>query len=335
MSDSPLILATDCGGTKCAMLLVEPADGSVVRATWHRVGDLPVGKHPSQIFGGCGRSTEMLDYCLQDMITQLPNRPVMLISNMNSSVIQSKLQASGVTVTSAAGIAEAQCVLLAENLNWGMVLSAGTGFIGTVWMPDGTSTTIDASGPLIGDWGSAYFIGQTFLRRTYREQEYSRTPLPDMVAICRHLDTFRTTEGSFVTNYHALMGFGPLYNDRSVVASLSQVCEQCAREGSRLAHDVLVEAGEEIAISTIRTAKTCGLAELADAPIIASGSVLRHSDIVHAAWYSRTQEALPKAHLIRAKRPQICGQIISVLRTMNPTVIQAFFNHYDTSHSTN
>ena len=139
-----------------------------------------------------------------------------------------------------------------------------------------------------------------------------------------------------VDNYRYLSHFIYTYTDRSIIASLSRVCSDCAKNGSALAENVLLTAGSDLAESVIRAAKRSGIAKM-DFPVLASGSVLMNDDIVFGAMKERLEREMPQAKLIRAPRPQVCGQVVAKFMKLDPVNYRAvmldFFANYHNIHN--
>ena len=113
-------------------------------------------------------------------------------------------------------------------------------------------------------------------------------------------------------------------------------CGDCAKNGSALAENVLLTAGSDLAESVIRAAKRSDIAKM-DFPVLASGSVLMNDDIVFGAMKERLEREMPQAKLIRAPRPQVCGQVVAKFMKMDPTNYRAvmlnFFTNYHNIHN--
>ena len=365
MSNRTVILAIDSGGTKCEMLAVDAATGEIIREVRHQADSLPAACRPKENFGGAGRTAEVLGFCLDEMLDGLDFQKLLPTGNVSKEMVEKELARHGLTIDDYQPVGEIDGVFYSEAMTWGIAISAGTGTVGMVWPPKDKRQTdaagpllngrvadvvqfankgrllIDAVGPLLGDWGSAYSIGLDFLRRTYREQESQAEPLAEMQAICAHLDAFsgierKPDEKKLSDNYRHLSHFIYTYTDRSIIASLSRVCGDCAKAGSELAENVLLSAGSDLAESVIRAAKRSGIAKM-DFPVLASGSVLMNDDIVFAAMKERLEREMPQAHLIRAPRPQVCGQVVARFMKLDPVNYRAvmldFFANYHNIHN--
>ncbi len=362
MSNRTVILAIDSGGTKCEMLAVDAATGEIIREVRHQADSLPAACRPKENFGGAGRTAEVLGYCLDEILEGLDFQKILPTGNVSREMVGKELARHGLTAEDYQPIGEIDGVFYSEAMTWGIAISAGTGTVGMVWPPkekqsDGPLLNgrvadvvqfsnsgrllIDAVGPLLGDWGSAYSIGLDFLRRAYREQESQNEPLAEMQAICAHLDAFsgierKPDEKKLSDNYRYLSHFIYTYTDRSVIASLSRICGDCAKNGSELAKNVLLSAGSDLAESVIRAARRSGIDKM-DFPVLASGSVLMNDDMVFAAMKERLEREMPQARLIRARRPQVCGQVVARFMKLDPVNYRAvmldFFANYQHIHN--
>ena len=362
MSNRTVILAIDSGGTKCEMLAVDAATGEIIREVRHQAGSLPAACRPKENFGGAGRTAEVLGYCLDEMLEGLDFQKLLPTGNISKEMVEKGLARHGLTAEDYQPIGEIDGVFYSQAMTWGIAISAGTGTVGMVWPPEEKQTAgpllngrvadvvkfanngrllIDAVGPLLGDWGSAYSIGLDFLRRAYREQESQNEPLAEMQAVCAYLDAFsgierKPDEKKLSDNYRYLSHFIYTYTDRSIIASLSRVCGDCAKNGSELAKNVLLTAGSDLAESVIRAAKRSGIDKM-DFPVLASGSVLMNDDMVFAAMKERLEREMPQAKLIRAPRPQVCGQVVAKFMKLDPVNYRAvmldFFANYHNIHN--
>ena len=347
-----VILAADIGGSKCEILAVDANTGDVIKEIRQQADLLPAECQPKQNFGGAGRSKEMLSYCMGKMLGKLSFSGILPCGNMPREMFFAAIPPNMKMLDDYLHVGEAEGVLCSEDLTWGMILAAGTGTIGMTWLPDGRTRLIDAAGPILGDWGSGYYIGHQFLRLSYREQESQIEPLDEMKAICEHLDAYpgiaqkpnehditaypgyvrKANEQTLTENYNRLNPFVYVHNDRSIIASLSQVCDNCAKKGSTLARRVLQDAADNLAETAIRASKRNGFDKMESFPLVASGSVLMNNTFVFNIFNKRLEADLPIAKVIRATRPQVCGQIVKRFRSMNLPDYQARMAHFFESY---
>ncbi|MBQ7651244.1 MAG: hypothetical protein IJS15_09805, partial [Victivallales bacterium] len=100
-------------------------------------------------------------------------------------------------------------------------------------------------------------------------------------------------------------------------SSFSELCDSCARNGSRIARDVLVTAGHEIAENIRRGAVFKKVDAMDGLPIVVSGSVFMHSDIVFESFHDSISSFLPHAKVIRSFKPQTYGHVIRMLEEIH------------------
>jgi hypothetical protein len=84
--DSPamnIIMASDFGGTKGDVLIVNAEDGSIVRHVFETWRTLPfeILSQIKEARGGIGRSREMIEYCQKKAIDGLNTNSIYFISN--------------------------------------------------------------------------------------------------------------------------------------------------------------------------------------------------------------------------------------------------------------
>ncbi len=313
-----LILAADGGGTKCDMLVVDAASGQPLRNLERRREDFPSELLGMDFSGGIGRSDEVFNLVSSEILQDLEYDQIYLLCNVG----QWMRQGAGLHLLDdprTVGrffVSEPYAVLLAENCQFGMTLVSGTGMVGCVVEPDKPLFVIDGAGPVGGDWGGAYWIGQTFMRRAMREQSFSDVITPDMAAIYKAFEIKASPELVYdgsreVVNamYWDMIMRITRHTDRSEIASLSKICAERAAQGSVLANQVLHDAGREIATSALLAADKFALKERSDYPVICSGSVLVHDKVIYAGLLAELRNSWPKAQIRMAVRTQVCGRV--------------------------
>lgn len=321
-----IILAEDTGGTKSEMLAVDLETCEVLARVRHTVSELPESVTNSYAPAGHGRSIAMRLIGAREILQQIKARELHYIANLICAPeILSYLHAHCEKLAVYETLLETAGALQAENLTSGIVIVAGTGTTGTVFGKDGSLFNFDGDGPICGDWGGAYTVGRRFLRNTFRAQNFSEVLIPEMATLLEHFRGFPDFKFQAVqpglpintVSYHKIIFFLLVNQDRSLVASVSKVCDDCARHGSAIAADVLAQGGRELAESVTLAAAFKGLTEEPGLPVVASGSVLK-SDAVYEAMKAELSSSLPSASLIRSCRSQLEGQVNYLLRKLTP-----------------
>jgi len=151
----------------------------------------------------------------------------------------------------------------------GYCLIAGTGSIALGRSQDGALARSGGHGYLLGDEGSAAWIGRTAIARTLRSLE-GRDISTDLLPLI--LEATGLCESSELIKYvhHEA--------DKAKIASLAPVITQSARKGDPLALDILCIGAEELALlvkSVIGQSKWIKRKEL-----VLAGGVMEHDEIV-------------------------------------------------------
>ncbi len=124
MSNRTVILAIDSGGTKCEMLAVDAATGEVVGEVRHQADSLPPACRPKQNFGGAGRTSEVLGYCLDEMLDGLDFQKLLPTGNVSKEMVGKELERHGLTAEDYQPVGEIDGVFYSEAMTWGIAISA-------------------------------------------------------------------------------------------------------------------------------------------------------------------------------------------------------------------
>jgi N-acetylglucosamine kinase-like BadF-type ATPase len=205
-------------------------------------------------------------------------------------------------------IARFPCVLIthdaetalvgATGRRHGAVLIAGTGAIAYGVNARGESRRADGWGHLLGDEGSAYWIGREALRAAARAHD-GRGPATDLAE--RLLSHLGLDDASKLIRFVYAAGFGV-----PQVAALAPLVEQGATDGDMIAQAILRQAGWHLG-STLR-AVILGLRMGRQAFDVAlMGAVLRARGIVRATVDSTLAEIAPHACAIEPRHDAAWG----------------------------
>ena len=319
-----MIIAADFGGTKGELLLVDAESGGILRHTIDDFRDMPpeiAGKADGSR-GGLGRSIEMGNYCLGKALRGLrPEEAVIVYTGLTFN--EARLGDMGIKYLGRFLLHEENGIMAAEECREGICAILGTGATARIFMEGRDEFIIDARGPVCGDWGGGYYIGCNFVKNVLREQNFTEDILPEtnkILAFLRECSGLKP-ETSFVPEKHITPSWEIVAillekNNRSYVASLARLCDSCARNGSRLAREVLENAGKEAASNVCRGAQFTGICRMERIPVIASGSVLLKSDIVYDSFRRNVSQGLPNSEIRRSSRRQTYGQTLIMLRKL-------------------
>jgi N-acetylglucosamine kinase len=207
-----------------------------------------------------------------------------------------------------ARIARFPCVLITHDAEtalmgaigrrYGVVLIAGTGAIAYGVNARGETCRADGWGHLLGDEGSAYWIGREALRAAARAHD-RRGPDTDLAErLLSHLDL---SDASKLIRHVYADGFGV-----PQVAALAPLVEGAALDGDPIAQAILRQAGWHLG-STLR-AVILGLQMREQAFDVAlMGGVLRAQGVVRETVVGTLGEVAPRARAIEPRHDAAWG----------------------------
>ncbi len=289
------ILGVDAGGTKCSAMLVDDS-GTILG--WGRYA------HP----GVSGRTTVPIVVAVSQAITGVEPDVVHLAlgcSIVPASIMSSFHHVSEVTLEM---VSEHEASFRLAEHEHGVIALAGTGAFVHVVTPDGDQLRLDGRGPLIGDFGSGFYIGLKALQAAVRSHFHPRHETTLARAVVQALGRAKLSD---LGNFH--LG----YNDRSTVASLARVVDEQARAGDAVSKAILIDAADTLAETVHDGLARFDLFE-EDLPLIGTGSVITNSALywdhlcrtVHGFAPGLRPELLPQ--------PQVIGIVLQAFRKRYP-----------------
>ncbi|EXB75222.1 hypothetical protein L484_026004 [Morus notabilis] len=179
----------------------------------------------------------------------------------------------------------------------GCVLVAGTGCIALGFSEDGKEARAAGGGPILGDWGSGYGIAAQALTAVIRA--YDGRGSPTML-------TSRILKALGLSSPEEIIGW--TYTDQSWarIAALVPEVVSCAEDGDQIAHEILVDAVNELAIAVkavIERLCLCGEDRSGSFPVVMVGGVLESNKSwdIGKEVIKYIQKLYPGAHPIRPK----------------------------------
>jgi len=151
----------------------------------------------------------------------------------------------------------------------GYCLIAGTGSIALGRSQAGALVRSGGHGYLLGDEGSASWIGRTAIARTFRSLEGRDIPTCMMPLIL---------EATGLSESSELIKYAHHDADKAKIASLAPVVTQSARKGDPLALDILRIGAEELALLVKSVINQSPWIKRMD--LVLAGGVMKHDEIV-------------------------------------------------------
>lgn len=180
----------------------------------------------------------------------------------------------------------------------GLVLIAGTGAIAYGVNARGEARRADGWGYVVGDEGSAFWIGQEGLRAVARAHD-GRGPNTALTGrLVSHLGL--PDVGALVTLVYA-KDFGVPH-----LAGLAPLVSQAAQAGDAVAQDILREAGRRLGETVCAVIRGLNMSGEAFEAVL-MGGVLRARDLARETVVAVLGEAAPRAQVIEPRRDAAVG----------------------------
>jgi N-acetylglucosamine kinase-like BadF-type ATPase len=206
-------------------------------------------------------------------------------------------------------VSEAQAALALAGERCGIVVLAGTGAFVYGETRDGRICHLDSLGPILGDYGSGYYIGHLALRAAARSGwgDRHRTSLREAIYAACGVDM--ATERVIGSG---LEPFSLMNPDRAEIASFAQIVDREAEAGDRIAVEILKTAASAIA-ETLRD--VVDALEIGDQeyPMVGTGGVV-HSRIYWQHLSGLATEIAPGLKPFVSNLPAVVGVALASLQ---------------------
>jgi N-acetylglucosamine kinase len=180
----------------------------------------------------------------------------------------------------------------------GVLALAGTGSSVLGVGEDGRRIKIGGWGPVFGDEGSAYRIGQAALRAAARDFD-GRGPMTGL--------TSAVVEDLGINNFGESIDavyLRPM--EPRQIARLSEVVNRCAGSGDRVAIDILTSAGGELAECAAAAVRRLGIS-VGTVKVSYQGSVVTASEIVRESFCRAVSSEVAEVTVTAPRFPPVIG----------------------------
>jgi N-acetylglucosamine kinase len=180
----------------------------------------------------------------------------------------------------------------------GVVLIAGTGAIAYGVNARGESHRVDGWGYLLGDEGSAYWIGLEGLRAVFRAHD-GRGPATVLTdTLLKHLDVPEVE--ALVAQVYACDFGAPQ------IAALATLVSQAARDGDVAALGILRQTGRHLGEAACAVVRGLKIADEAF-EVVLLGGVLRSRGLVWEIVVAALKEIAPRARVVEPRQDAAVG----------------------------
>jgi N-acetylglucosamine kinase-like BadF-type ATPase len=185
---------------------------------------------------------------------------------------------------------------------YGVAVICGSGFNACALCPDGRSFRLYSLGPLTGDWGGGYSLGEAALGAVYRADDGRGEPtaltgpllralgVPDLATLADHI-----TEGRLAHNR---------------VASLAPLVFEITDAGDAVAQSIIKRLADEIIVSVSAMLRRGGM-ESIDVDVALAGGVMHgRGSLLLDTVTAQVTARYPKAHVRRVNVPPVVGAVL-------------------------
>jgi N-acetylglucosamine kinase-like BadF-type ATPase len=199
--------------------------------------------------------------------------------------------------------------------SWGVVVICGTGFNAAGISPGGSEIILPALGSISGDWGGGSDLSQEMIRAVMRawDGRGSATLLTEMV-----LDALSagSVEELLRMLYHKQI-------DPQRRIGLVPLLFEAAEQGDRVAQELIVRLGTEVAVSANAIIRRLALTD-EDVEVVLGGSVFKGRGRLLIDTVTRlVHEVAPKAQIVRPQNEPVVGAVLLALEAIGVVVDEA------------
>ncbi len=304
-----LFLAIDNGGSKCDCVIAR-GDGTVVAWGGYRQPGLSgrsahvIGTAVREALAGIPPEQRFFNLCIlspEPVLTAFPFRPNTLSARLASyfnHIFEKSLEDAEQRIRWVSGNTEQESALTLHGLREGIVALSGTGAFVHLLLPSrGIDRHLDGFGPVLGDHGGAYQIGQRAFRAAAAAHWSPRraTSLREPVFAALNLQTVNDA-----------IGLSLLNPDRSLLASLARVVETEAEKGDAIARAILLDASADLSETVYDALSAADLFD-ADLPLVGTGSIATRCALYWRNFCERVHAFAPNLRPLANPRPAVLG----------------------------
>jgi N-acetylglucosamine kinase-like BadF-type ATPase len=305
------VLGIDTGGTKCDAIAVRD-DGTVLG--WGRYdisADTQLLSPRARNWGGVGRSHRSVAHAVRQAMEGVS------CDHLHFAGLSTFVPAlpEGITPQTCLHVhhfRESEAAFALAGLEHGLVVLAGTGAFVYGRTRGGAVAQLDGMGPMVGDYGSGFQIGNLAIRAGAKAQWHARHASSLGEAVREALRA-RSGSGGFFSVVEYMGG----ERDRAEIAMLAELVDAEARKGDAVAVGILRQAAGDIA-ETVRD--LLDRLEIGQEPyaMVGIGSVATRCDLYWEHLCARVHDFAPLLTPVRPQLPPVIGMTLLGLRAIDP-----------------
>ena len=203
----------------------------------------------------------------------------------------------------------------------GVLALAGTGSCILGVGPGGERVKVGGWGPVYGDEGSAYRIGQTALRVAARSYD-GRGPQTTLVGLLLNVLKLNNFSETLERVYAGKM-------EPRQIAALSRVAYQAAESGDEAAREIFLQAGEDLAEAVAAAARRLDL-ERGELFVSYQGSVFEACGVVRQRFTEVLKQSFPSVVITPPRFEPVVGALLLACESIGWTLDQSALDTLET-----
>ncbi|MBO3763305.1 MAG: BadF/BadG/BcrA/BcrD ATPase family protein [Thermoproteota archaeon] len=205
----------------------------------------------------------------------------------------------------------------------GVIVIAGTGSVSAGTDGKGNKVRVGGWGSIIGDEGSAYFIGVTALKQAMKAFD-GRAKETKLIEELKKALSITETDEIIRKVYSEKMSV-------TEIASLAPIVTKLAKEGDEVSAEIVRNAAEELAILA-KTVITRLKIQNEIFPIATVGGVFKAGDIILKPFSDSIQKLAPNAKVEKPKFGPGVGSVLIALEILNGRITDKILQNVETSY---
>lgn len=190
----------------------------------------------------------------------------------------------------------------------GIIVIAGTGSIAYGSTLEGKSYRTGGWGHIVGDEGSAYYIGARALTealRSYDGRRESTLLLPML------MDAINVDDVDYMIKYIYDDGFS-----KTKIAKLAKVVDEAYKKGDQTAKEILSDGSYELFLLADAVVRKLGFNDITTT-LVTSGSVLLKNDFVFKNFERYVEQNYPKLQIVKLDKDAAYGAAYIALQSLH------------------